>query len=314
MEIKILLIGFNRLDQIKVVLEAIKNLPNSSKFVFIDGPRNDDDKLIQRDMVEWFLNCGIDKSQIIRPDRNLGINHSIPFAIDYVFNQDNANQILILEDDCVPSLEAIDLISQPLVQKCLDNGIVSLTNYFDYLTNRVNRGCITPIKIPTIWGWVVKKEVWKRIDIFKTYKNLPNIKDLLRGTNIIFNFFFVIKLLITKRFHHKLNKSWGTWDNYLGLSCRKEHIDCFVLPINGVSNIGYIGTNTAGSISNRNFDRRRASLASQKQNLAISNGFIKIVYSSLLSITYFMWPTFKLMLFYVKSLFSIEKMKNKNYL
>ncbi|TWI19935.1 MULTISPECIES: hypothetical protein [Sphingobacterium] len=313
-EMKILLIGYNRLDQIKVVLDAIKDLPNTDKFVFIDGARNENDSLVQEKMVDYFLSCGIAENQIVRPERNLGINHSIPHAIKAVFNNTVAENILILEDDCVPSLESINLIKDPLLQQCLDKGIISLTNYFDFISNTKNASYIINIKIPTIWGWVVTKKVWDRIDIFSTYKTLPNIGEILRGTNIILNLFFLIKLLITRRYHTKLDKNWGTWDNYLGLSCRKNKIDCFVLPINGVSNIGYVGTNTNDSLSSRNFDRKRSLLKSCHKNLVVSSGMRSAAYSTLLSIVQFLSPTIKLSIFYIITIFNFKKVEDKNYL
>lgn len=314
MEVNILIIAFNRADNLAAVLRSLDSYPNSCKNVFIDGPRNESDKAIQIEIIKLLADSGIRKENIKHLNENLGINESIPFAVDWVFNAQNLDEVLVLEDDCVPSIEGIDFLGHFIDKGIVENGIVSLTNYFEHNTNRDDSAFIPSLKITTIWGWYVTKKIWEKLQIRKTYIELPKYNQVIWGTNLIFNCFFLIKLFITKFFHKKYGKYWGTWDNYLGFSARREKVNCYVMPFNAISNIGFVGSNTNDSMSNRNFVRKQGTLKVKNEKILLENQYINFLYSTKLSIIYFFPATVKLFFYALKCLFFPKLVKDKNYL
>jgi hypothetical protein len=315
MQLDILLIAFNRPAHINSLLQTLKNLPNSSKFVFIDGARNHSDKLEQDIIKELLLKHKILKENIKYSESNIGINKAIPIAIDWFFSYGRNSQLLILEDDCIPSLVGIDSLKFLTENEMyIHKGIISLTNYFESITNSNTKPCMVSVKIPTIWGWSVNKDIWERININKTYQDLPSYAEVLFGTNLIFNSFSLIKLFITKFYHEKYGKYWGTWDNYLSLSMRREKILTYVLPFNAVSNIGYIGVNANINISKRNFNRSLGKFPKHSKALYYHSKNRTVVYSTFLSIIHFFPATLRLFYFLVKCLIYPKSIENKNYL
>lgn len=314
MKLNILIIAFNRYDTLKILLKSLESINRSNIFFFIDGPRNNDDSDIQKNIIELAKKSQIEESNIFNPSVNLGINVSIPKAIDWAFSTFNLDNLLILEDDCIPSIEGIQTALY-LAEKGLENkGIITLNNYFEKLTNTRRNPCAVSLKIPIIWGWYVSRDIWKKINIEYTYRSLPKYSEIIWGSNMVFNSFFFLKRFITAFYHKKFNRYWGTWDNYMSLSARKEKVPCYTIPYNAIANIGHVGSNTASTISDRNFERPHGKLKADKKMIITHNGYKNFAYSTLLSVIYFFPATIKLFLFALKCMVMPNRVKHKNYL
>ena len=103
----ILLIVFNRLENTKRVFDAIKKAKPQKLYISSDGPREDikdEKKLVLR--IRKFLLDSIDwecETKTLFHETNQGCKLAPEKAISWFF--ENEEKGIILEDDCVPSLD-----------------------------------------------------------------------------------------------------------------------------------------------------------------------------------------------------------------
>ena len=100
----ILFLIFNRPDSTKLVFESIRSIKPAKLYIAADGARKHkvgEDLLCKDtrsiiDLIDW--ECEI---KTLFRNENLGCKISVSSAIDWFF--ENEEQVIILEDDCLPN-------------------------------------------------------------------------------------------------------------------------------------------------------------------------------------------------------------------
>ena len=160
--IPVLLIGFNRPDAMAQTALAVAALGFDEVYLGVDGPRASsasDDGLARQTVAAARDVLGTRVSNVLRQSRNLGCAAAVPAAIDWFF--DHVESGLILEDDCVPTLEATQFVESGLAQYKTSNSV--------YL---VSCGSFTPpqsapaaflTRFPQLWGWATWRSKWQSL-------------------------------------------------------------------------------------------------------------------------------------------------------
>ena len=107
MNIKTILLLYNRPYHTKKVLESLRINRANQIFVFIDGAKNRQDILNQKKIFKILDSYKDIINNIIIRDKNIGLASNMLRSIDYIFNI-KADGIIVLEDDCV--LKKVDII------------------------------------------------------------------------------------------------------------------------------------------------------------------------------------------------------------
>ena len=90
--------AYNRPSHFKRLLISLENYNINKIILFIDGPKNDKDKINQFYISNMAKNSKLN-IKIIKRKNNLGLRNSILKGVDYLAN--NSEYFTILEDDLV---------------------------------------------------------------------------------------------------------------------------------------------------------------------------------------------------------------------
>lgn len=240
LETPVLLIAFNRPDNARAVLERIKEAKPSSLYMAVDGPRADRPEDREKceacrsliSLVDW--DCEV---HTLFREENVGCGFGPSGAITWAF--ETTDRLIILEDDCLPSLSFFSFCEE-LLQKYENDkrvwiisglSIHSNSKFFgeyDYLFSHYAH----------TWGWATWKSRWEQFDMYM--KDVPEfieqkkIYDICDSTQI------------GKRINRRLRKifddieqevkhSWDTQWDY----ARIKNNSCDIVPrINLITNIG----------------------------------------------------------------------------
>lgn len=168
MKSPILLIAFNRYDTLIQVFEKVRKAEPSRLYIAVDGPRekNTKDKIAVEqvqsiiDLIDW--PCDL-RTRFL--SNNLGCGKAPSSAISWAF--ETTDRLIVLEDDCVPSLSFFAFCDE-MLEKYKDDtriGIVSgrsmqenckYFGHYDYIFSYAAH----------TWGWATWKRCWSQYDLY----------------------------------------------------------------------------------------------------------------------------------------------------
>lgn len=235
----ILLIIFNRPEETKQVLAALRQVKPSRLFVAGDGPRpkHPDDQLkcqTTRELIktiDW--PCEI---KTLFQEQNLGCKQGPITAISWFFDQVDAG--IILEDDCVPAPSFFSFCGELLDYYKDDQRIMHIggSNFLPAATLGDQEPSYYFSQHVYAWGWATWRRAWQHFDgelktypAFKATGQIYNIwknKDAIRLANHIFR----------RAYEQKDNSVWDAQWVYAVWSQGGLSI---VPKVNLVTNIGF---------------------------------------------------------------------------
>lgn len=179
MDISVMMLFFNRPEPLRQVFEAVRQARPSRLFLVQDGPRPD-----RPDDMEKVLACRAVVEQVDWPcqvfrnysEENLGCDHREYTGISWCFAQ--TDRLIILEDDCAPTLSFFRLCEDLLERYRDDSRVYSISGFnrmgvydspYDYVFSKTNAG----------WGWATWKRVWDKVEAIRDLKFLDD-EELVR--------------------------------------------------------------------------------------------------------------------------------------
>ena len=174
----LLIIGFNRPDHMRVLIERLREIKPRNIYVAIDGPRRDrldEGEMVERcrklvDEIDWEADV-----QTLFQEDNLGCGLGVSTAISWFF--DHEERGIILEDDIIPDPSFFLYCTELLDRYESDQRVFAISG-----CNFVPPEAITrpddPYRfsqVPHIWGWATWRRSWMqhRLDIADWRSRLP---------------------------------------------------------------------------------------------------------------------------------------------
>lgn len=160
----VLLMGFNRPDTTRVVLQRILAAAPPRLYVAIDGPRpaspTDAERVRE---VQAVVDEAIDRSTTVTRfrERNLGCAAAVVDAINWFFETESAG--IVLEDDVVPSPSFFPFADEMLARYAGDERIWMVSGYNHLGRWQDDRGSYL-FADGGVWGWATWKNRWARHD------------------------------------------------------------------------------------------------------------------------------------------------------
>ena len=207
----IALFAYNRPSHLRRVLISLENYKIDKINIFLDGPKNKDDKIIQKEIKQIvqdnYFNKSINKNIYISK-KNKGLAKSITSGLDILSKK--YDYILVLEDDCIPRKELFKYVFKNLNRLNQDDiagiccyQIPKIHNLF--YSNKILKNLIFKYFIP--WGWCIKSKDWIDYRKHKFTKNriedklILKIDKLAKSFNKIWSLRFMkFNLIKNKRF------------------------------------------------------------------------------------------------------------------
>ncbi len=240
----ILLIGFNRPENIRHSFEAISKVQPAKLYVAIDGPREgkrgEKEKVLQVQEivknVDWKCETYYRFSAM-----NLGCGKNIPSAISWVFEKED--RVIVVEDDIVapPSFFKFEEV---MLEKYKDDNRIAMVSGNNYTPIKMREDYLFSLYAGHIWGWGTWKRLWDQFDIeIPTLKEeiangLPKIKKQTTSFLEYCHYLNYYRNLRKAQIEGKVNY-WGPQFGYFRLENGLLNI---VPRVNLASNIGNISS------------------------------------------------------------------------
>ena len=166
LETPVALFVFNRPDLASRVFDQIRAARPRQLLIVADGPRcgahNDSDlvratrQVVER--IDW--NC-----QVLRnySSINLGCQRRMSSGLNWVF--ENVEEAIILEDDCLPSIDFFEYCHQLLVRYRKDPRVVAISGTKVHCPQTTSDYSYFFSKYFHCWGWASWRRVWQHYDV-----------------------------------------------------------------------------------------------------------------------------------------------------
>jgi hypothetical protein len=169
----VLVVGFARLDSLKRILEKV-DTNSRSLYIYIDKAA-DQYKFENSKVISFVERIAKDSNIRVKvAEKHFGPGASVPNAINWAFESEN--QLIILEDDCIPGDQAFIYFDENINLIEGINLLLSGTG-FDYCEKRELPNGIFQLSYPLISGWATNKEAWNLASTY-LYSN-PKITQIV---------------------------------------------------------------------------------------------------------------------------------------
>lgn len=230
----VVLFAFKRPSNTKVILDLIASANIQKIYIFADGPRNDSEKILTQEVKKVIatFTSSHNKIKVITniSNKNLGLKKTITNGLNAIFKYEKA--AIILEDDCLPSLDFFKFTSLMLTKYENNKQIMSVAG--------TSVGSFSPTsynfsRYQLCWGWATWKRAWDLYDPqMKEFKTAKWKSKLSQVTGIFYmQKYWNMMLSIVQ-------SGWlNTWD-YQWTYTLFIHYGLAIIPSsNLVSNIGF---------------------------------------------------------------------------
>ncbi len=236
---------FNRPDVTQAVFDEIAKARPATLLVIADGPRSPEERSLCEearaivDGVNWPCNVITEYSEM-----NMGCKNRISSGLDWVFSQ--CEEVIILEDDCVPEPSFFPFCEQMLAYYRQDERVAMISGT-NYLLDQLNvPESYVFSRYFSIWGWATWKRAWDKYDI--SLSNWDNLKAA--GQIEAFYSQSFMQDFVTANFDQAHQGKIDTWDIQWTYSCLFNNSLCIVPKANLISNIGAVGHHSSGEDRN----------------------------------------------------------------
>ena len=177
MNTPILILAFNRLEEIIVLIEKLKKIQPTKIYFSQDGPRmNSNDDLAKCIEVRNYIIKNINWKCELKTNfnkSNLGCRKAVSLALNWFFENEEIG--IILEDDCIPSNSFFVFCDQMLKRYKKNNNIYSISGSNFQKGNIIGDGDYYFSKYAHCWGWATWRRAWNcNDDSMKFWKELKN--------------------------------------------------------------------------------------------------------------------------------------------
>ena len=248
LETPITFIIFKRPHTTAKVFEIIRQVQPKKLFVIADGPRSDREGEAEKcaatraiiDQVDW--DCEVIKNY---SEVNLGCARRVSSGLDWVF--DNAEETIILEDDCIPHITFFQFCEELLEKYRNDSRITSIAAQNAQLGQKRTDYSYYFSSYSHCWGWASWRRAWKNYDLYiKLWQEVKksNILDSILNDSKAVSYWESIFDSIYE------NPTGITWDYQWTFACWMQGGLNIIPDVNLVQNVG-LGADATNFNSNQ---------------------------------------------------------------
>lgn len=239
MKSPVLLIGFNRPDLLRRVIDSLREVAPTRVYLAVDGPRpNRPDELSRvqecRSLVDE-INWGAEVRTLFQ-EENLGCGRGVTAAITWFF--DSEDEGIILEDDILADASFFQFCDELLERYRNDARVFAISgcNFVPPEFQSHPEQAYRFSQIPHIWGWATWRRSWNqhRLDIAGWRKRLPPRRLWARSGHSLAG-----ALYWATTFELLARKQVDTWDGQFVYASMRANSWTATSNVNLVRNLGF---------------------------------------------------------------------------
>jgi len=178
-DVPILILGYNRADRLREVVDALRPSQPRQIFLAIDGPRQHDDADQAKVRATQEVMHSIDWQAQVRSNfqtTNLGCGRGVSTGISWFF--EHVDEGIILEDDVVPGSDFLTFCAELLERYRDDERIFSISgcNFAPLEAVSQSLASYRFSAITHVWGWATWRRSW---DLYRF--SMEDWRSRLRG-------------------------------------------------------------------------------------------------------------------------------------
>lgn len=244
MKTPVLLIAFNRVDTLKRVFAQVRKVKPSVLYISVDGPRSEKESDVHStsevhkiaELVDW--PCEL-HTRFLK--ENIGCGYAPATAISWAF--ESCERLIVLEDDCVPSISFFRFCDEMLEKYANDTriGIVSGRSMQENSKFFEKQDYIFTHAAHT-WGWATWKRCWNQFDM--KMSDYPEFRKMGGCRNVSHPYLKAVwrNAKFNKVFSTIENEVKHSWDSQWAYTRIKNNFLGIVPRVNMVENVGANGT------------------------------------------------------------------------
>lgn len=156
----VLITAYRRSHSLKRLLQTEFVQKAENLIISLDGPKESEEEHLQaKEMLQVIMGANLKMNvECISAEKNLGLYYAMRRGLDYAFGRHDF--VTVLEEDCIPSLFALDYL-EFLHRIGFDSDRhVCLSRHTR--PKWLNKRDVTITKYPFVWGWHASSDVWQR--------------------------------------------------------------------------------------------------------------------------------------------------------
>jgi len=158
------LFAWQRPEHTRMVLKALLRNPEAGStdlYAFVDGPRNERESAISREVIEVINNStGFRSTQLIVSPVNRGLANSITQGVSTVV--DERDRVIVIEDDIVVTPNFLGYMNTALDMYADDESVASIHGYCYPVTQPLPTTFF--IRGADCWGWATWSRAWRHFN------------------------------------------------------------------------------------------------------------------------------------------------------
>ena len=250
------MVVFNRLDEVRKSLNAIRNLKPKHFYVYSDGPRenipSDKLKVINvrnyiKSMIDWDTNF-----IFLCSNKNVGCDKAVVSGINKMFKDHEFG--IILEDDCIATPNFFNFC-QILLYKFKHDKRIGMICGTNHISKEIKLNTYFFSRNYACWGWATWRRAWNLYDQDMDWRSSNQSFDIKR--NIGQGFWSYIHYLICLRMIDNTDVEAWDWQWYFTLS--SQNMLSIFPSKNLVHNIGFNNNATHTRWYNKSYEVKNQS-------------------------------------------------------
>ena len=179
-DLPILILGYNRKDKFLRCITTLKEYGSRNIYISLDGPKNDFDKEIQKQILDFCNENQFDLNiKVKKLNKNYGCRVAPIKGISWFFKENEYG--VVLEDDVIISKKCLEIFGFSLIENIKNDNLLSISSFNEFTNKKVESLYLLPVW--RSWGWASWSKKWnfhlefsnkiKNLTIWQIYKLMP---------------------------------------------------------------------------------------------------------------------------------------------
>lgn len=228
-DLPVLVIGYKRVNTLRVILEKCLKKTNSVIFVSMDGVNGEANQFenAARDLVRLLHRENPDRFRVRLHDRNLGSAVNVISSLDWFYSE--VNRGVILEDDCVPEDTFFEYAVSALSFIESESRIWFCSGYRPEIEHLEEMG-YSLCSLPMNWGWGTTSRKWGEI---------RNLLEIETNESLLTSFFKGPSRVYWNIGHRRIQNGWvDAWDTSVAFLMNVANRSTLLPNLNLINNVG----------------------------------------------------------------------------